>query len=266
MSDLPLFLFAFANDEEKSLNLSKEIDGINKIFLNLDLTRKLDLKIVSKVKRDQLFTIIGSSLDRLTLFHYGGHANGTKLDFIDGNAIGEGIAKLLQKARNLQLVFLNGCSTVGHVNKLIDLKIKRVIATSTDISDSSAIDFAIKFYEILVNQGTIDNCYHTAITYLETIGKSHYRNIGSFLENRNNNEPVWGIYPEKVPDNWSLIKLEKENFQINMDIKNESIHITKLKVINELYKEKVIGKKSKIEAESKLLKKYVDDDSWEDNQ
>ena len=68
--------------------------------------------------------------DRLVVFHYGGHANGTLLQLEDGAESAVGLARLLGQMRSLKLVFLNGCATQGHAALLRDAGVPAVIATS----------------------------------------------------------------------------------------------------------------------------------------
>ena len=64
----------------------------------------------------QIFETFTEHRDRVAILHYGGHAGGDRL-FLESTgtegavAHAEGLATFLGQRRDLQLVFLNGCST-----------------------------------------------------------------------------------------------------------------------------------------------------------
>ncbi|MEO6760314.1 MAG: CHAT domain-containing protein, partial [Saprospiraceae bacterium] len=90
--------------------------------------------------------------DELRLFHYSGHASpgGLQLNR-DGQAsriaFSGGIARQAGWARDLRLVFLNGCSTRDQVQVFLDQGAAAVIATSKPLIDAYAVDFARRFYQ-----------------------------------------------------------------------------------------------------------------------
>lgn len=56
----------------------------------------------------------------------------------DAVANANGLARLLGQRPNLQLVFLNGCSTEGQVAELLAQGVKVVIATDAPVNDRKA--------------------------------------------------------------------------------------------------------------------------------
>ena len=58
----------------------------------------------------------------------------------------EGLATFLGQRRNLQLVFLNGCSTRAQAAGLLEAGVAAVIATARAIEDAVAREFAAAFY------------------------------------------------------------------------------------------------------------------------
>ncbi len=81
--------------------------------------------------------------DRIAIFHFAGHANGYELllESIKGETDvvkAQGFAQFLKQQQGLQLVFLNGCSTMQQVKDLHDAGIPAVIATSLAIDDREA--------------------------------------------------------------------------------------------------------------------------------
>ena len=105
----------------------------------------------------------------IAVFHYGGHADSYSLLFeAEGGKTAEidaeGFAEFLAQQAGLRLVFLNACSTAGQVQALQTAGVPLVIATSQDILDTLATDFAGEFYKSLatgsnsVGQGVCRGC------------------------------------------------------------------------------------------------------------
>jgi len=96
------------------------------------------------------------------LFSYSGHAGRDALFLEEEAARSEGIAHLLAQCPNLQLVLLNGCSTQGQVATLLEKGIPCVIATAAPVNDTSATNFAIRFFQALEGQATIGDAFEMA--------------------------------------------------------------------------------------------------------
>ena len=117
---------------------------------------------------DELFEALVRFKDRVAIFHYGGHADGTMLQLEGGAGHANGIAGLLGEQANLKLVFLNGCATRPQVEQLLAVGVKAVIATSVPIRDDKATAFSVRFYEALANRRTIAQAFALAQHYLQT--------------------------------------------------------------------------------------------------
>ncbi|MEL7341760.1 MAG: CHAT domain-containing protein, partial [Bacteroidota bacterium] len=156
--------------------------------------------------------------DRVVVFHYGGHANGSTLRLEDQDANSSGLAQLLGQQQNLKLVFLNGCSTKGQVKSLLDKGVKAVVATSVPIEDNKAVMFSSQFYQSLAKKATIEQAFGEAVSRLVT--ENHvaedsikiHRNLFP-LEETESNEMPWGLY---VKDDealqWKLPSVDKSVF------------------------------------------------------
>jgi hypothetical protein len=165
----PTILLTFANDLDAYLDeLKAESHAVYKLLEPLKINGKI------QVERDESATleIISSRLktyrESIAIFHYAGHASGKALQLEDGAANADGLAHLIAKLPNLQLVVLNGCATFGQVEKLLSLGVKAVIATSVAINDTKAREFATQFYEALANQQNIQQSYQSAVAFLES--------------------------------------------------------------------------------------------------
>jgi len=180
-SQLPIFLFAFANDNtgKKPLTyLEAEKEQIKEALKTVN-NKWIELKIIEKASINDIFDefTIKENKDRIVAFHYGGHAKpkGLDVESDDGEenqtALVEGLAGVLAHQKNLELVFLNGCTTYNFPDFLLDEhNVKNVIATSTLIEDEIAPIFAKQFYKSLSNLRTVKEAYDDAKNRVLTEG------------------------------------------------------------------------------------------------
>ena len=80
---------------------------------------------------------------RIRIFHFSGHADGYQLllESIKGDqslAHGEGLVSFLKRRKELQLIFLNGCSTRQMARELVEEGVPAVIGTNQSVSDEVA--------------------------------------------------------------------------------------------------------------------------------
>lgn len=214
MKEAPVILLTFANDFTAYLPVLKQESTAIKNALRVFETRNF-----IKVEREEsavlsdLVTLLANFPNQLCIFHYSGHAGNTFLQFEDDLVHTKGLAKLLGEQANLQLVFLNGCSTKGQIDLLLEAGVKAVIATSTPIEDTKAMHFAVAFYEALANKRTIKRAFAFAKAALETKFKDTptielYRAGRTQLTDSTPQNLPWGLYiQEQWEDailNWHL--------------------------------------------------------------
>ncbi len=165
----PIIFLTFANDPDAHLGLLKEES--RRLYGALEeLDRKEYLKLIREESAQvkDIFAAFTKNKDRIAIYHYAGHAAGTKLELEAGSGNADGLAKLMGEQEGLQLVFLNGCSTKGQVQGLLDAGVPAVIATAVPIEDRKAMEFSQQFYEALANRRTIEQSFKMAQAYLET--------------------------------------------------------------------------------------------------
>ena len=194
-------ILAFANDREKFLpDLHREAIILENTLANA----KIGAGIVSMemANINNVFTELEREKDNILIFHYGGHAGGLDLMLEGEIANGKGFAKVLEGSKTIKLVFLNGCATVELVKHFHEAGVPIVIATSAPVNDTSAVDFAIKFYSVLTTYYTIAKAFKFAKDYISTVSKYKYRfskdrsrHIGVNKSNvSQENYLEWGIY------------------------------------------------------------------------
>ena len=163
-----LIFLSFANDASLHLDLLKaESRDIQAALRPLEKKQYIRVKADDNLTADDIIQFLINYPDELGIFHYGGHANGAKLQLEGGDANAGGLAKLLGEQKNLKLVFLNGCSTKAQVKLLLAAGVKAVIATSAPIADTKAKDFAVTFYDALANRRTVQRAFDMARNALE---------------------------------------------------------------------------------------------------
>ena len=168
MSNQPVILLTFANDEDAHLDMLKlESHAV------YDALEDVHNEDIIEVKREESASIeiIADRLNKyqedIFVYHYSGHASGQHLGLEGGSANSGGIAKLLAGATNMQLVVLNGCASFGQVEELLNLGIKAVIATTTAIGDTKAKEFSEQFYLGLGEYKNIQQSFKQAMAFLE---------------------------------------------------------------------------------------------------
>ncbi len=144
-------LLCFANNRDRPLpELRHEDDTIDRLFDPLSSQQYFQKIRDSFATTDSVASKILTYQDSLCLFHFSGHAGSSVLHLEDSSARAIGIAQLLSRCPQLQLIFLNGCSTLEHIQLLRANGSKAaIIATSTPVDDTIATQFSTAFYRAL---------------------------------------------------------------------------------------------------------------------
>ncbi|PHN05858.1 CHAT domain-containing protein [Flavilitoribacter nigricans] len=165
----PILYFTFANQEDDHLpQLKREMDELKEILRPLESREFIKLEREESATTQDIIRTLSAYPDRVSIFHYAGHADGAGLELEAGAGQAKGLAKLLGEQTGLQLVFLNGCSTQGQVKQLFEAGVKAVIATSVPIGDEKAVQFAAAFYRALANKRSIKLAFEFAKAAVET--------------------------------------------------------------------------------------------------
>jgi tetratricopeptide (TPR) repeat protein len=202
----PVIVLTFANDRDNYLYmLNRERKNIFKSLREYDDKDFIQVVKEETASVDDIFELFNFYRDRIVIFHYGGHANGThlQLETTEGksqltNAIG--LAQLMGQQKDLILVFLNGCATKKQVELLLNEGVRAVVATSVPIEDEMAVEFAEQFYKALKGQATIENAFKTARAFIKARpGPSReieiYRHVNwQVKETTAKYEIPWGLY------------------------------------------------------------------------
>jgi hypothetical protein len=184
----PVIFLAFANEygkevrylrklPEEARNIRQALDSASRNGLCEIVERfNATLKDILDVFQDPLYS------DRIAIFHYGGHSNGYQLLLesekgLTTAAHAGGLAAFMGQQIGLQLVFLNGCATQKQAQGLNDSGISMVIATSHDIDDGVAMEFASRFYNALGGGANIQRAYNEAKDAIRTAHDDNPRNL-----------------------------------------------------------------------------------------
>ncbi len=212
----PTIFLAFSNSQDDYLTmLKRESKQINRALEALDDKGLVKIIREESADLDVIFHNFNRFKDQIAIFHYAGHASGSNLSFEGGAGNSDGLANLFAQQKNLKLVFLNGCSTKGQVDKLLELGVPAVIATSIPINDTKATEFAEQFYRAMSNKSTIKGAFNFAVAWLQA--KYGNTEIPTIIENhrgfRLENEATqaknimpWGLYLNANTDvlDWTL--------------------------------------------------------------
>lgn len=202
----PIFLFAFANDEENRLHLEEEERKARELLQIAHDNRKIEFHSLGATTLDDIYKTFNRFHNRIAVFHYGGHSGDTFLELRDKKARVSNLSVLMGMQDNLKLVFLNGCANKAQVEVLLDKGVPAVNATSAGIKDPKAILFSKIFYDALSNRKSIRESFDTAKARLEeelTDADVGYRHLGIELDK--GEEFPWGLYSKEDADlDWKI--------------------------------------------------------------
>ena len=171
--------FAFANDRLERArylrNLSEEQLRVREVMSVAERAGHCEILDRSNCTVSDIFDVFQDQKyrHRVAIFHYGGHADDTSLILETptgetAEAHGASLARFLGEQRSLGLVFLNGCSSCGQVQGLLDAGIPAVIATSQAIEDAVAARFAARFYKGIASGAPLRTAFNEAQEAIRT--------------------------------------------------------------------------------------------------
>ena len=174
MAQPPVIFLAFANEQEDLArylrNLPKEMKQARDILEAAEREGLCELVVRPNAGIEEIINTFQDEhyRGRIAVFHYGGHADGFQLllEAIDGSSIiahGEGLVSFLGGQHNLQLAFLNGCSTQQQAEELIASGVPAVIGTSQSIADDAATQLAVRFYQGLSRGISLKRAWKEAV-------------------------------------------------------------------------------------------------------
>lgn len=174
----PVIVLAFANAHNDFTysylpRLTEELRRVRDALEPVKEAGWCDVIDIPNASLTDIVKIFQKYRDRIVAFHYGGHANSyqlllesvtSELEAINAG----GFAEFLSQQNNLNLVFLNGCSSEGQVDALFDAGVGAVIATSKDIFDDAAVAFASSFYVSLASGVNLQTAYNEAVAIMRS--------------------------------------------------------------------------------------------------
>lgn len=193
--------------------IKDEIKYIDELLTELELKEEI---IYPTPSTETDATILHNAFvkisQNLTIFHYCGHASQTNFTLTDGNYNQDRLLKLLS-GKKPKLVFLNGCSTYGYVEALLNAGVEAVIATSTSVPDGQASEFAKQFYFSFTRPlKSLKESFDEAVSTSAVLsGKTSIFLRGGFPTEIPDAPCSWGLYysqPEILK--WFLV--EKRNY------------------------------------------------------
>ncbi|MEZ4471574.1 MAG: CHAT domain-containing protein [bacterium] len=163
----PRILLTFANEaatEARYLRaLQAEVRALRAALAPAKQAGLCELQVETNASVETLIAALQSARKTkdLAIFHFAGHASGDALS-LEGegaSAHAGGLARMLALQPGLRLVVLNGCSTGPQVQRLLDLGVPAVIATSRAIDDAVATRFAASLYSRLAAGETLADAF-----------------------------------------------------------------------------------------------------------
>lgn len=200
----PVIFLAFANEQDDRTHylrtLPEEGRRLRRALEQAQAAGICQLEVRTNATLSDIRDVFRNHDNRIAIFHFGGHADSYRLLFeaAGGKSAvidAAGFAEFLAHQAGLQLVFLNACSTAGQVAALQAAGVPVVIATSQDIPDAMATDFADEFYQSLA---TGINSVSKAFAEATSLVKAGQGGDGRHLRL---------VTPDQTPDDQSLWQL-----------------------------------------------------------
>ena len=202
---IPVLLLVFANDNHDALPLLEtELRQIENDLAEILINSEIITERLENADVNSLFkrlSMLQASHNPMRIFHFSGHAGGTKLLLEDGIVEASGIARFLNLFKDemgnnpLKLVFLNGCSTQKQVKLLHEKGIPAVIATSRPISDRLAMEFSRKFYEaFLLKAKNLATAFEEAASFIESTTTQSIQIYRGASFSEEDDDMPWGLY------------------------------------------------------------------------
>ena len=213
----PVCLFFFANDIElvgqNLRSLAKEARAIEAAMEQA--SELCEFHIQKNTTAGDIRRTLAKYRHRIALVHYAGHAESLQLmlETDDGGKEGfrnETLAEFLRNQDNIELVFLNGCSTGDQVDALLEVGVPYVISTKKAVEDTEATLLSTAFYEGLSVGSTINESWLDAIAANK---QKHYhaKSKSSDSKDPQDDQTRGGVFEHKVGEasttsgfDWSL--------------------------------------------------------------
>jgi formylglycine-generating enzyme required for sulfatase activity len=165
LSSRPVLLFAFAT-EDSTIHVEEEARAIQASLQPVSGEFGLcHLELPPFLKLTDIVEVFQRNRNRVSIFHYAGHANGSELllrTALGTGAGARGLSQIVRGHSGLKLVFLNGCSTERQVELWIAAGVPCVIATTQAVNGEVAKNFAARFYKGLATGASIRSAYDEA--------------------------------------------------------------------------------------------------------
>jgi CHAT domain len=147
-------------------NLAGVKKEAQKIWNSVKKHAQIEAEKVNNTTIEKLATAIIDAGSDLFMFHFGGHAD-------PKNIVLEGflhldktrLSRLLlpNPKHQVQIIFLNGCLSYGHVGILTAKGVKAIIATNVKIDDAEAVRIAAYFYQLFFEKNyALKNAFESA--------------------------------------------------------------------------------------------------------
>lgn len=207
---MSLVFLAFANQKDAPLpTLQQEDDKVYAAFARREQQQHLRIHRDSYTTRRKIGEYLNMHKDELVIFHYSGHAERDRLLLEDETADSRGIAAFLAQCPRLKLVMLNGCSTFDQVATLAALPSHPVvIGTHAPVSDKTATEFSIQFYQALCeNRQTIEEAFAAGLAAAQTASDKKIESARglSTRDMQESNTPLWAMVSDSQTNlGWKL--------------------------------------------------------------
>ena len=194
---MDVIYLTYANSHKRYLpSLAEESDNNQRSLFPGALDQKYLLRNDPLISNKKISEFLIWCADRLIIFHFGGHAGMEFIAVNEKKVYAAGLAHQFGQCSKLQLVVLNGCSTRGQVEALLEAGVPVVIASHGTIEDNKAKEFSSLLYQGLGTGKSIEESFELAIGHIIGIDQSIKDLVGrgDVPLHGAPTDPVWGIF------------------------------------------------------------------------
>lgn len=200
----PTVLIFYANTSNQTYlkKLAEEGKEIQRI-LNSVSGRDYEVAIIPEAGVQNIIDELNVPNREVEIIHYAGHSNQQQLLLNDTNVKASDLSNKLKSRKSLKLVFINGCSSHGHVRFFHQTGIPYVIATSRPIEDEKATWVATQFYQYLSLRKSVNEAFDEVVKDSQLLKKGINLSVHRGLGHSDSLETnlAWGLYPlDDQPD------------------------------------------------------------------
>lgn len=189
--EIPLIVLSFPDSKASFSSVNREFKALRNQFDPFVKKGALAVKYITYTTPRGILSELDRIKDQVSGFHFMSGPDNSIF-----REVGEELSTLLGSMSQLKYVFLSGCGNTSMIRGLLTTGAGAIVSTNRRLSSDSSYEFARRFYQVLLDGGSVRNAMESLDKYFQSI-KSEVP-YGGIL----GNVPVYSEKPEEVP--WAI--------------------------------------------------------------